>query len=188
MNPAHGLQREFYRDAQLFGELCRVFMDEGHGFFYDVFGIRILQNLDITMEVEAKPLIRFLVRSADTFECSHRCQHIEFEMRILGQSFDDACDRVFMLIVDFDELSHGVGTAEDSPRARMILEGRNPELFTALETNQDLQTAAAAPIAPSTNVVAPVTNVRNTTVTAPEIRPRLTVGGDIPASGLIFQP
>lgn len=80
------------------------------------------------------------------------------------------------------------GSAEDSARARRILEGRNPELFTALETNQDLQTAAAAPSAPSTNVVAPVTNVRNTTVTAPEIRPRLTVGGEIPASGLIFQP
>lgn len=80
------------------------------------------------------------------------------------------------------------GSAEDSARARRILEGRNPELFAAIQTNEELQTGAAAPGGSSTNVVAPVTNVRNTTVTAPEIRPRMAMGGEIPASGLIFQP
>lgn len=80
------------------------------------------------------------------------------------------------------------GSRAAADRARGILEGRNPELFTAINANQELQTATAAPGGSSTNVVAPVTNIRNTTVAAPEIRPRMAVGGEVPASGLTFQP
>ena len=87
-------------------------------------------------------------------------------------------------IANFDKR---FGSGEDSARAKRILEGRNPDLFKEINTNQELQ---SSPVASSnnTNVVAPVTNIKNTTVASPGIRPRLTVGGEIPSSGLIFAP